>query len=161
MATLTISEIGALWQSPQGDWVGAPVVPALVEQTLSIGPAAVSSAPFQGATRFLILHADAQCSIAIGAAPVAAAGLHALGPGDTRLYAVAPGQMLSVIAVSYADGGLGTLGTSQDRGVLGDVPGTVTAQLRGINAQLAAINAALGILVDLQTDTLSQLRFPG
>lgn len=60
-------------------------------------------------------------------------------------------------SVTAADGALATAGTTQDAAVYGDGPGSIVAQLRGENAQLATLNAQLRQVVDLLGAVLAQL----
>lgn len=88
------SRYGALPQLPQGG--------EIANQSVAIGGASVPSAPFNAATDLIVVSkVDADCRIAIGAAPVAVIG----GVGQTRFlragseyaFSVQPGDKLAAI----------------------------------------------------------------
>jgi hypothetical protein len=57
----------------------------------------VLSAAFNAATKIVRLHTDAICSVAFGAAPVAAATNARLAAGATEYFGVSPGSKVAVI----------------------------------------------------------------
>jgi hypothetical protein len=98
MSTLYIAEIAELGVDAHGVSVVAPVMPPVVEQTLSIGGGSVPSAAFNGHTRFVQIHTDAICSLAFGPSPSATTSNQRLAANETRFYAVTPGNKVAVIA---------------------------------------------------------------
>jgi hypothetical protein len=96
MASLYITEFAQLGQQ-QGEAVQMPLGPPLAEQKLAIGGASTPSAAFNAATRLVRLHTDAICSVAFGAAPVAAATNARLAANTTEYYGVPPGSKVAVI----------------------------------------------------------------
>jgi len=98
MSSLYISEYKALVAYPF--FSGSPILtepPEAVQQVAISGTPALSAA-FSQTTRLLREHADAACSIAINAAPVADTTQHRLAAGTTGYLAVTPGHRLSVIS---------------------------------------------------------------
>lgn len=83
MATLYITEFSALATKV----TDAPIaqMPPVAEQTRSISGSSAQSSAFNAATRFVQLHTDAICSIAIGANPTATTSTMRM-PADTIIY---------------------------------------------------------------------------
>lgn len=73
MATLYITEFVAQPRDGNGQVVNSAEWPPIAEQTVAIGAGSAQSAALNAKTRFVRLHADAICSIAVGANPTAAA----------------------------------------------------------------------------------------
>ena len=95
MATVYIAEFENMGSSQSGSPQIA-AMPPLVEQTVAITTETDSSA-FNAKTRFIRVHADAVCSIAVGAAPTASTTTMRLASGQTEYFGVQPGHKLSVI----------------------------------------------------------------
>lgn len=74
--------------------------PSLVDQKLTIGAGSVQSAAFSGTTRFVLLQADAVCSILFGANPTASAANMRVPAGVYIIFGVAPGEIVAVITNS-------------------------------------------------------------
>jgi hypothetical protein len=66
-------------------------------QSVAIGGSSTQSAAFNAGTYLIRVHADAICSIAIGASPTAAATGHRMSADQTEYYTVDPGQKIAVI----------------------------------------------------------------
>lgn len=83
MATLYITEFTTIATRISG----APIaqMPPVAEQTRSISGSSAQSSAFNLATRFVQLHTDAICSIAIGLNPTATTSTMRL-PADTTVY---------------------------------------------------------------------------
>lgn len=82
MATLYITEYAMCNDS------GAPLEPAVAEQTVAIAAGSAASAALNAETAFVRLHTDAICSVKFGTAPVAAATNARMAAGETRLHSV-------------------------------------------------------------------------
>lgn len=95
MAVCYISEFAAL-----ANVTGANIamMPPIAQQTVAIGAEADSSA-FNAATRYIRVHVDAICSIAVGTAPTAATTGLRMSAESTEYFAVPlnGGYKLSVI----------------------------------------------------------------
>jgi len=75
--------------------------PSLLDQKITIGVTSAQSAPFSAYTRFVLLQADAVCSIAFGpAGTVATAGNMRLPIGTFIIFGVIPGQVVANITNS-------------------------------------------------------------
>jgi len=96
MATFYITEFANIGRD-QGQGVPATPLPPVAEQTLAIGAVSAQSGSFNPATNFIRAHADAACSIAVGANPVAAAGNARMAANQTEYFQVRPGDKLAVI----------------------------------------------------------------
>ncbi len=102
MAIIEITEYAGLGIS-YGNAIPA-VGAELKTQQLTIGAVSVASNVFQAATQMISVWAEADCRIAIGAAPAA----NNVGPNWTRrllaggeyVFAVPPGAKIAVIAVA-------------------------------------------------------------
>lgn len=105
MAKLYISEFtsGRAWIGTFQ--VDAPPQPNVVDQTVAIGAGSVQSNPFNALTRYVLVAADAVCSIAFGA-PAAGANPGVVATAaNFRLnqnappigFAVQPGQCVAAI----------------------------------------------------------------
>lgn len=83
-----------------GRAVQAPAEPNLAEQTVAIGGASAASSAFNVATRMVMLHTDAICSIKFGTAPTAAATNARMAAGETRFYMVPKGESYKVAVIT-------------------------------------------------------------
>jgi len=75
------------------------MMPPLAEQTVAIGAEADSSA-FNASTRFIRVHVDAICSIAIGLTPTASTTTMRMGAGDTEYFGVPRGAGYKISVVT-------------------------------------------------------------
>jgi hypothetical protein len=100
MATLYLTEFVAQARDGAGYVTPAAEQPALAEQTVAIGASSVQSAAINGKTRLLRVHADAICSIQVGANPTAAVTTMRFGAGKTEYFGVPEnaGYKVAVIA---------------------------------------------------------------
>ena len=103
MATLYITELQFLPQLDAGGSViiQAPVVPGTAEQHIAITGASVASAAFNINTKFVMLNADAVCSLAWsadGTTPTAVTTAQRMGANETRFYGVRSQALVAVIA---------------------------------------------------------------
>lgn len=97
MAFLYITEYKSLARDGQGSRAPMGEEPAVAEQQVAIGVAAQSAA-FNPDTKFIMVHADAVCSLLIGDNPTAVVTKKRLAANADRFYAVIPGQKIGVIA---------------------------------------------------------------
>lgn len=74
-----------------------PQEPPTAEQTVAIGAGSLQSNAFQANTAFVRLHADAICSVAIGANPTATAAKSRMAANTERIIGVVPGWKVAVI----------------------------------------------------------------
>lgn len=100
MATLYITEFShiAPTATPGGETAPAPVAAGVAEQSMAITAGSTPSAAFNAKTFFVMIHTDAICSLAFGAAPTAVTTAHRMAANETRFYGVTPGQKVAVIA---------------------------------------------------------------
>lgn len=97
MAVLYVTEFAAyvaMNDTKEGQMRGLPPV---AEQTVAIGAGSVASAAFNAATKCVRVMSDAVCSVAVGAAPVAAATNMRLAANVPEYFAVSPGQKIAAI----------------------------------------------------------------
>ncbi len=88
MATLYVSEFSQLVMVPNG-LAAMAQQPPLQEQIIAIGSGSVAlTFPFLPATKFVRLHTDAVCSVAIGAAPTATATKSRMAANQTEYFGV-------------------------------------------------------------------------
>ncbi len=100
MAILDITEYQELTAAGRGHLVPAGQEPALVNQQVVIGGTSAQSAAFSDTTRFVRLHADVACRVAIGANPTAASTSMRIGAGGTEYLGVRPGLKIAVISTT-------------------------------------------------------------
>ena len=101
MANLHIAEFTGLGSGDQDSNILAASADALnTTQVVALGGASASSNAVQPTTRWLKLTAGAACSIAVGAAPVAAAGGWFLNSGETLWVRVPLGDSYKVAAIT-------------------------------------------------------------
>ena len=84
MSTLYVTEYARLMFDVAGAAVAAPYAPAVAEQNVPIGASSAQSSPFSGGTKFVQVHTDSICSIAIGPNPTAVTTAHRMGANETR-----------------------------------------------------------------------------
>jgi hypothetical protein len=97
MATIYVTEFSAM-----GGAIGGPAQiaarPGLAKQSMAITASSTTlSSVFTAQTRFIRVHTDAICSIAIGKTPVAVATYDRMSAESTEYYGVVPGDNLAVI----------------------------------------------------------------
>jgi hypothetical protein len=100
MPTLDVTEYSTLATDGPGMRVMTGQEPALLNQQLAIGQSSLQSAAFADTTRFVRVHADVACRIAVGANPTASSGSMRIGPGGTEYLGVMPGLKIAVIATT-------------------------------------------------------------
>lgn len=74
------------------------LMPGVAEQHVDIDVESQMSEPFNERTKFIMVHAEADCSLAFGAEPKADADYHRLAAEQDRWYSVQGGQRLAVIS---------------------------------------------------------------
>jgi hypothetical protein len=77
-----------------------PQQPALTDYVVDYSGGHAESAAFNGATGMIEVHTDAVCSILIGKAPTATTSHMRMASGETRRYAVEPGDKISAVSNS-------------------------------------------------------------
>jgi hypothetical protein len=100
MAILDITEYSELATTGSGHRVMAGQEPSLVNQQVAIGPVSEQSLPFGDTTKFIRIHADAACRVAVGSDPTASSASMRVGAGGTEYLGVQPGIKLAVIATT-------------------------------------------------------------
>lgn len=97
MAVVYVSEFMELATECKGFNMQCPVMPPVVQQTVAITGASVQSSAFATGSRFIRVHTDAICSIAINTNPTATATSMRLAAGQTEYFGIAGGQKIAVI----------------------------------------------------------------
>lgn len=98
MATLYIDEYASIpTLTSWGAMPQAPATPPIATQAITISGSSTASAAFNAKTTFVLLHTDAICSIAFGAAPTAVTTASRMNANETRFYGVVTGQKVAVI----------------------------------------------------------------
>ena len=100
MAILDITEYSELAVTGAGHRVPAGQEPCLLNQQVAIGAGSVQSAALGDTTRFIRIHADVACRIALGSNPTASSTSMRIGAGGTEYLGVLPGLKLAVIATT-------------------------------------------------------------
>lgn len=100
MATLYIAEHIDLQTDATGKLVLVGKEPVVAEQTVAIGGGSTPSAATRSETKFVRLHTDAICSIAIGANPTATAANRRLAANQTEFFGITGGHKIAVITNS-------------------------------------------------------------
>lgn len=98
MPLLDITEYRELAVAGRGHLVMAGQEPSTVNQQVNIGASSVQSAALGDVTRFVRIHADAACRIAVGSNPTASSASMRIGAGGTEYLGVVPGLKIAVIA---------------------------------------------------------------
>jgi hypothetical protein len=114
--------------------------PCLATQTIAIGEESAMSAPFHARTRFVQLHATADCALRFGATPVAAVEDTHMAAG-TQMRGVQAGQRVAVIATPVGE----QMGTDSLQGffqIIAD-PQKAKAEYDRLNALKAAAEQAV------------------
>lgn len=97
MATIYVTEFAALGSGIGGE-AQIAARPGLAKQSMAItGASTTLATAFTAQTRFIRVHTDAICSIAIGSAAVAVATYDRMPADATEYYGVTPGHNLAVI----------------------------------------------------------------
>lgn len=100
MAILDVTEYASLSLDAQGRQVLVGKEPSRVNQQVAVGGASTQSAAFGDATRFVRLHTDVPCRIAIDVNPTAAATSMRMAAGQTEYLGVTPGYKIAVITTT-------------------------------------------------------------
>ena len=99
MANLFITELD---RAPVSTGGGAHLqiarLPPVHEQTVPIGATSAQSTPFNANTRFVCLHAKADCHIVVGPDPTATPDHKPVAAGQDVYFGVTPSHRLAVIA---------------------------------------------------------------
>lgn len=97
MANLHITEHNYLANDPTGARPQIPNMPPVADYVVAIGATAAQGQVFNAATRFVCLHAKADCHISIGPTPTATNQMKPLAAGQDYYCGVNPGDKVSVI----------------------------------------------------------------
>jgi hypothetical protein len=88
MAVLYITEFAAQSRDARGAQMRVPDEPPAAEQTVAISAGSLQSSALNALTKFVRVHADAICSIAIGTNPTATATTRRLAAGSSEYFGV-------------------------------------------------------------------------
>ena len=94
---IDITEYQEVGISLLGRQIAAGQEPAIRTQQVAIGSGSAQSAVFTDVTRFVRVHADANCRIAFGPDPTALSSSQRIPAGGTEYFGVRPGHKLAVI----------------------------------------------------------------
>lgn len=97
MALLDVSEFSKLARDATGTPTTAGLYPQVAQQQVAIGGGSLQSSAFDLNTRFIRVHADAICRVAIGSNPTAAGTSMRMAAGQTEYFGVLPGHKIAVI----------------------------------------------------------------
>jgi hypothetical protein len=97
MAVLYLTEFADVGIHLLGE-VPVAFYPETANQTVSITGGSLQSAAFNANTRFIRVHPDVVCSIAIGANPTATTVTARMSAGTTEYFAVRDGHKIAVIS---------------------------------------------------------------
>lgn len=97
MAVVYITEYANLPLDAQNRVLHIAKEPGVTTQTVTIGGASAQSAAFNSLTRYIRVHVDAVCSIAIDSNPTATTSKARMAADTTEYFAVTPGHKLAVI----------------------------------------------------------------
>ena len=102
MSSLYITEFATLGASaqnaPSAFIMPAGQMPPVAEQKLTISGSTGASSAFAATTRFVRIHTDVICHVAVGGAPTAAVTNMRLSADQTEYLAVNGGQKIAVIS---------------------------------------------------------------
>jgi hypothetical protein len=100
MPTLDVTEYSTLATDAPGVRVMTGQEPSFVNQQLAIGAGSVQSAAFGDTTRFIRVHTDVACRVAVGSNPTASSASMRMNAGGTEFLGVLPGLKIAVIATT-------------------------------------------------------------
>lgn len=98
MAVVDITEYTEVTPAGRGHMVMAGQEPAIRNQQVGIGGTSVQSEALSDVTRFVRIHAEAPCRIAIGDNPTASSASMRMVAGGTEYLGVVPRLKIAVIA---------------------------------------------------------------
>jgi hypothetical protein len=100
MPTLDITEYDGLAYDQLGKLIMTGMEPSVLNQQVDITASSEQSAALGETTRFVRIHADAACRIAVGENPTASSASMRVGAGGTEYLGVRPGLKIAVIATT-------------------------------------------------------------
>jgi len=100
MAVLDVTEYAELAYAGTGHRIPAGQEPSLRQQQVSVGASSAQSLVFADATRFVRIHSDVACRVAVGVNPTASASSMRVVGGGTEYLGVLPGLKIAVIATT-------------------------------------------------------------
>ncbi len=98
MPLLDITEYGEIATAGRGSLIMAGQEPSIRNQQVEIGATSAQSGALSDVTRFVRLHAEAACRVAVGTNPTASSTSMRMGAGGTEYLGVTPGLKIAVIA---------------------------------------------------------------
>lgn len=102
MAVLYVSEYVSAPLVVVGQQLAVGSEPAVAEQHVAIGSSSAASSAFNAATKFIRVHTDAICSVAIGpvASVTAVATAKRMYQNSTEYFGVPPGQSYAIAVIT-------------------------------------------------------------
>jgi hypothetical protein len=100
MPTLDITEYDGLAFDQLGKLIMTGMEPSVLNQQVEISNTSAQSDAMGDTTRFVRLHADVPCRIAVGVDPTASSASMRVGAGGTEYLGVRPGLKIAVIATT-------------------------------------------------------------
>lgn len=100
MAVVDITEYAELAFAGTGHRIMAGQEPSLRQQQVAVGASSAQSLVFTDTTRFIRIHSDVACRIAVGVNPTASATSMRVVAGGTEYLGVLPGLKIAVIATT-------------------------------------------------------------
>lgn len=98
MAKLYIAEFDSITPTAEGGAAQIARSQPIIEQTVAISGVTAQSAAFNAATKFIRVHTDAICSIAISANPTATVANMRMAADQTEYFGITAGQKVAVIS---------------------------------------------------------------
>jgi hypothetical protein len=100
MAIVDITEYNDLAVAGRGHMIMAGQEPSLRNQQVAVSGSSTQSQALADTTRFIRIHSDVACRIAVGANPTASSTSMRMGAGGTEYLGVLPGLKVAVIATT-------------------------------------------------------------
>lgn len=100
MSILDVTEYDELAFAGKGGQIMAGQEPSRLNQQLAVGGASAVSAAFDSVTRFIRVHTDVPCRIAIGTNPTAGPASMRMAASQTEYLGVRPGLKIAVISTT-------------------------------------------------------------
>jgi hypothetical protein len=98
MPVVDITEYGELAAAGRGSLIMAGQEPSIRNQQIEIAATSAQSIALSDVTRFVRVHAEAACRVAVGDNPTASSTSMRMGAGGTEYLGVTPGLKIAVIA---------------------------------------------------------------
>jgi len=98
MPKLDITEYSELSLTGRGSVIMAGQEPSFRNQQVDIGATSAQSESLSDVTKFVRIHSEAPCRVALGTDPTASSASMRMGAGGTEYLGVVPGIKIAVIA---------------------------------------------------------------